>query len=44
MSLSGGAPPFMPVIANAFVGGVVSSLHEDSSEDEESSALLDSVG
>ena len=44
MSLSGGASPFVPVVDNAFVGGVVSLLHVDSYEDEESSALLVSVG
>ena len=44
ISPSSGAPPFVLVVDNAFVGGVVSSLHENSSEDEESSALLVSVG
>ena len=41
---SGSAPPFVLVVGGAFTGGAAPSLHKDSSEDEESSSLLVSVG
>ena len=41
---SGIAPPVVLVVGGAFTSGDVQSLHEDSSEDEESSSLLVSVG
>ena len=44
ISPSGIAPPVVLVVGGAFTGGAVPSLHEDSSEDEESSSLLVSVG
>ena len=44
ISPSGIAPPVVLVVGGAFTGGAVQSLHEDSSDDEEYSSLLVSMG